>query len=156
MCDRKPGKNYTVPANVSVYAADRIQLSAASVLAPTTSLSTSSLLADESSPDLSKGVITGIVLGALVAIILILGGILLLLRRKKNRSKTDGVLGSEGIEEPMSLRQSYQYNSVPVHGRDRYEYAEEVHPNHAPFGIGVGEGTREMSAVSKPPVTSTR
>ena len=79
-----------------------------------------------------------------------LGGILLLLRRKKNKNKAATIPKSEETAVPMSLPQSYQYNSVPVHEGDCYEHAAEG-SNHAPFKMGIGEGTRELRAVSKSP-----
>ncbi|KAF9696574.1 hypothetical protein EKO04_005394 [Ascochyta lentis] len=150
MCEKKPGKNYTVPANVSVYSAERIQLSATSASTSPTSSSTSLPLSDSSLP---KGVIAGIVLGALVAIILVLGGILLLLRRKKNRSKTADVSKGEETAAQTVLQPDYYYNAMPVAGKDRFSYAAEAPVGQAPVEIGIGQGLSELPTTSTPPVT---
>ncbi|KAF2631835.1 hypothetical protein BU25DRAFT_445889 [Macroventuria anomochaeta] len=150
MCEKKPGRNYTVPANVSVYAAERIQLSATSSTASPTSSSLPPS-ANNSSSGLSKGVIAGIVLGALVAIILVLGLILLLLKRRKNKAKVADVPKGEGKAAPTTLPPDYQYNSVPVANKDRYSYAAEAPTNQAPIEIGGGRGPSELPAASTPP-----
>lgn len=130
-CEKKPGKNYTVPANVTVYATDRIQISATSASRSPTSLSTTQPSSDSSS-SLSKGAIAGIVPGALVAIMLVVGGILALLRLKKNKNKTVDVhKGGEAAPQAM-LPPDYHYNAVPESEKDRYSYAAEVPTIHAP------------------------
>ena len=112
MCEKKPGKNYTVPPSVSVYAAERIQLSATSSTSPTSSSLPPS--SKDSSSGLSKGAIAGIVLGALVAVILVLGFILLLLKRRKNEAKAADAPQNEENVAPMTLPPNNQYNPVPV------------------------------------------
>jgi hypothetical protein len=151
MCEKKPGKNYTVPSTVSVYAAERIQLSATSSTLPTSSSLPPS--SNDSSSGLSKGAIAGIVLGALVAVILILGLILLLLRRRKNEAKAADVPKNEENVAPMTLPPNYQSNSVPVADKDRYSYAAEVPTNQAPVEMGPARGPSELPAASTPPAT---
>ncbi|KAF1361760.1 hypothetical protein EJ07DRAFT_110106 [Lizonia empirigonia] len=145
----KPGKNYTVPANVSVYAAERIQLSATTASASPTSSSTSSP-SSASDSSLSKGALAGIVLSGLVAIILVLGGMLLLLRRRKN-SKAPDLPKSEAAQ--TALPPDYHYSAVPVADKDRYSYAAEVPTSQTPVELGGGRGPSELPAASTPPIS---
>lgn len=151
MCEKKPGKNYTVPANVTVYGTERIQLSAtASSSTPTSSAeSPSTTTTTTSSSGLSKGAIAGVVLGGLVAIIAVLGLILLLLKRRKNKVK--GATKDGGDAAPTTLSPHYQYNAVQQQAdKDRYSYMAEAPTYQAPVEIGAGRGMSEMPAASTP------
>lgn len=150
MCEKKPGKNYTVPANVSVYATERIQLSATTASASPTSSATSPP-SSASGSSLSKGALAGIVLGGLVAIILVLGGILLFLRRRKNKSKAPDLPKNEAAQ--AALPPDYHYSAVPVADKDRYSYAAEVTMSQTPVELGIGRGQTELPAVSTPSIS---
>lgn len=145
MCDQKPSKDYIVPANVSVYAAERIQLSTTSS-SPSPTSSTLPTPPDSSNSGLSTGGIVGIVLGGVIAISWL---ILLLLKRRKNRvmaSKTQN--NKENIPTP-----GYQYNSVPRTDKDHYTYAAEAPSVQAPVEMGAVRGINELPAASTPPNT---
>ncbi|KAJ4991456.1 lpxtg-domain-containing protein [Stagonosporopsis vannaccii] len=146
MCVKKPGKNYTVPSNVSVYAAERIQLSSTSTsLLPTSSASPP--LTAASSSRLSKGAIAGVVLGGLVAIIAVLGLILLLLKRRKNKVKASDVHNNDGDALPPG----YRYTAVQAADKDRYGYAAEAPTNQVPVEMGNGREMGELPIASTPP-----
>ncbi|KAH6643757.1 hypothetical protein C7974DRAFT_4760 [Boeremia exigua] len=150
MCEKKPGKNYTVPANVSVYAADRIQLSATPSSSSPASSSLSPATQDTSS-GLSKGAVAGIVLGALLAIIACLGLILLLLKRRKNKLQAGGVSKNDGHE-----LHGYENNHLQMTDKDRYAYAAEAPTYQAPIEIGDDHGLNEMPATSTHPARGSR
>lgn len=105
LCNQKPLKSFAFDADI--YTASRIELASAttpgaSSTAPPSSQTVASTTNAGSDSGLSKGAIAGIVLGALVAIAVILGGILLVLRRiRKSR---------EIIEMPRELHG----NGLPV------------------------------------------
>lgn len=149
MCEKKPGKNYTVPANVSIYVAERINLTAT---APSTSGSPTSSSApppgDTSSDGLSKGAIAGIVLGALVAIIAVLGLALLLLKKRKNKAK---LAEANKSKELAATTPEYHNAAVPSAGKDRYSYAAEVPTHQVPVEMGAGRGMSELPSVGTPP-----
>jgi len=146
MCVKKPGKDYTVPANVTVYAAERIQLSTTSS-SPSPTSSASPTSANESSSNLSKGAIAGIVLGGLLAIIAVLGLLLLLLKRRKNKAKACEVQTKEGNALPTG----HQYTAVQASDKDRYAYAAEAPAHQVPVELGIGRGMNELPAASTPP-----
>ncbi|KAF3010744.1 hypothetical protein E8E13_007111 [Curvularia kusanoi] len=149
MCDKKPGQNYSLPASVSVYAAARISL-AANTTSPPPSQTSSSTSTDNAS--LSKGAIAGIVLGALLAIIAVLGLLLLLLKKRKNKAKMaeaskDHELAATAPQPPGS-----QYGAANSAGKDRYSHAAEAPAQQAPVELGDGRGTSEMPSVGTPTV----
>ncbi|KAJ8118840.1 hypothetical protein OPT61_g241 [Boeremia exigua] len=143
MCVKKPGRNYTVPANVSVYGTERIQLSASSLSPSPTSTSVPPSTNDSSS-SLSRGAIAGIVLGALVAIIAVLGLILLLLKRRKNGLRTSAAPKNEGGAAPTAPPHNYQYSAVQHADKDRYSYAAEAPTDQAPVEMGASRGMSEL------------
>jgi hypothetical protein len=146
MCEKKPGKNYTVPENLSVYAAEKIQLSPTSSSTSPTSSSTASPLLSDSTSSLSKGAIAGIVLGGLVAIILVLGLILFLLKRKKNKSRIVDEPKSEVNTTQTAQPPNYAYDSVPKADKNRYSYVAEAPTTQAPVEMGAGRDPSELPA----------
>ncbi|KAJ4315494.1 hypothetical protein N0V94_005931 [Neodidymelliopsis sp. IMI 364377] len=146
MCEKKPGKNYTVPENLSVYAAEKIELSpTSSTTSPTTSSNTSSPPSDSTS-SLSKGAIAGVVLGGLVAIILVLGLVLFLLKRKKNKTKIVNEPKDEVNAAQTAQPPNYAYDSVPTANKNRYSYVAEAPTTQGPVEMGAGRDPSELPA----------
>lgn len=153
MCEKKPGKNYTVPSNVSVYATERINLTATSTSPSASPTSSTTPPSGDSSIGLSKGAIAGIVLGGLLAIIAVLCLMLLLLKRKKNKAKLTQESKGEELAAQTALPPGYQHDAgagAQVN-KDRYAYATEAPVQQAPVEIGTGRGVTELPAAGTPP-----
>ena len=147
MCEKKPGKNYTLPASVEVYKAERINLAGnatAPTASPSSSPSTSPPSSASSSSDdgLSKGAIAGIVLGGLLALIAILGLALFLLKRRKNSARrAEASKGEELAATPATGPPGYHQAQA---GKERFGYAAEAEAMQAPVELGDGRGRSEL------------
>lgn len=155
MCEKKPGKNYTVPTNVSVYAAERINLTGTASSpspSPPTSSAARPTASNDSSNGLSTGALAGIVLGGLLVIIAVLCLLLLLLKKRKNKAKLAEAGKGEELAAHTATPPTYQYNTEgPQAGKDRYTYAAEAPTHQPPVEMDGGRGTTELSAVGTPP-----
>ena len=147
MCEKKPGKNYTVGKGVEVYGAERIDLSG-NVTAPSASPSSSpsssppSGASSSSDDGLSKGAIAGIVLGGLLALIALLGLALLLLKRRKNGARrAEAGKGEELAATPATGPPQYHQAQA---GKERFGDAAEAEAMQAPVELGDGRGRSEL------------
>lgn len=149
MCEKKPGRNYTLPESVEVYGAKRVNL-AGNATSPSPSGSRTSSSTSSSSEGLSKGAIAGIVLGGLIALIALLGLALFLLKRRKNHARQ--AEASRGVELAATTTGPpgyHQYTAVPAEaqgGKERYGYVAEAEAGRAPVELGDGRGRSELPA----------
>ena len=147
MCEKKPGKNYTIAEGVEVYGAERINLSG-NVTAPSASPSSSpsssppSGASSSSDDGLSKGAIAGIVLGGLLALIALLGLALFLLKRRKNSARRAEAGKGEELAA-TSATGPPQYHQAQA-GKERFGYAAEAEAMQAPVELGGGRGRSEL------------
>jgi hypothetical protein len=141
MCDKKPGRNYTIGEGVEVYGAERINLSdnatSASPSASPTPSSTPASSASSSDDGLSKGAIAGIVLGGLLALIALLGLALFALKRRKNSARrAEAIKGGELAD--TSATGSSGYHQAPA-GKENFGYVAEADAGRAP-PVELGDG----------------